>query len=167
MSEPENPVEKYIHEKYGELLRIYEDTVTHNSNIDQISASDGKKDYYSLLTFSTGYIIYLKNTRLGDDFNNGVPRTLLFEQGVKYPGNIRNITHIRYLPANPNSHKFPLGLIAVFEPEFIYIFHITTTLEKNGIEKYLSFPRPESITNAAIPEIRGFSWSRDDVCFHF
>ena len=176
MSVQENPVEKYIREKYGELLGIYEDVAPVNPNINLSRAANGETDNYSIRTFSTGYIIYLKNPRLGDDFDNGVPRGIPFDQGIKYSGDVRNITHIRYLPIYPNNHS-SLGFIAVFEhewvnvglvePALVRIYKITANPDKNGITEYLVFPRPEGLTDAEIPQIRAFSWSRDDVRFHF
>ena len=166
MSAPENPVEKYIRDKYGELLGIYEDTAPANPNINPARADRGETDHYSIRTFSTGYIIYLKNPRQGDDFDNGVPRGCPFDQGIKYQGDVRAITHIRYLPIYPDD-ELGMGFIAIFEPEKVRIFRITANPDKNGIEKYLVFPRPEAINDAAIPQIRAFSWTRDDVRFHF
>jgi len=166
MPNPENPVEIYIREKYGELLSIYEDASSANPNINPGRAARGETDYYSIRAFSTGYIIYLKNQRLGNDFDNGVPRGCLFDQGIRYQGDVRAITHIRYLPIRPND-DFSMGYIAIFERESIRIFRITSDPDKNGIQKYLDFPRPESITDAEIPQIQAFSWSRADVLFHF
>ena len=161
-----NPVEEYIREKYGELIGIYEDTAVANPNINPARASMNETDYYSIRTFSTGYIIYLKNPILGNDFDNGVPRGCPFDQGIKYQGNIRAITHIRYLPIYPYD-ELGMGYIAIFEPETVRIFRITADPDKNGIEKFIVFPRPECIDDADIPQIRAFSWSRDDVRFHF
>lgn len=166
MSAPENPVEKYIRDKYGELLGIYEDTAQANPNLNPARADRGETDHYSIRTFSTGYIIYLKNPVIGDDFDNGVPRGCPFDQGIKYQGDVRAITHIRYLPIYPDD-ELGMGFIAIFEPEKVRIFRITANPDKNGIEKYLVFPRPEGLGDAAIPQIRAFSWTRDDVRFHF
>ena len=150
-----NHVEEYILEKYGELLGIYEDTVIANPELD----------YYSIRTFSTGYIIYCKNPKLGDDFDNGVPRGCPFDQGIMYSGDVRTITHIRYLPIYPDD-ELGMGYIAIFEPEKVRIFRITADPDKNGIEKFIVFQRPVWLMDATIPQIRAFSWSRDDVRFH-
>jgi hypothetical protein len=162
----ENQVEKYILEKYGELLGIYEDIAPVNPNINPARSARNETDTYSIRAFSTGYIIYLKNPRLGDDFDNGVPRGSPFDQGIKYSGNVRAITHIRYLKIFPDNHS-GMGYIAIFERDWVQIYRITTDPDKNGITEYLVFPRPEVLTDAAIPQIRAFSWSRDDVRFHF
>ena len=161
-----NPVEEYIREKYGELLGIYEDIAVANPNINPARAASGETDNYSIRTFSTGYIIYCKNPKLGDDFDNGVPRGCPFDQGIKYQGDVRTITHIRYLPIYPDD-ELGMGYIAIFESEKVRIFRITADPDKNGIEKFIVFPRPEGLGDATIPQIRAFSWSRDDVRFHF
>lgn len=166
MSALENPLEKYIGEKYGELLGIYEDTAVANPNINPARADRGETDYYSIRTFSTGYIIYCKNPKLGDDFDNGVPRGCPFDQGIKYQGDVCLITHIRYLPIYPDD-ELGMGYIAIFEPETVRLFRITAYPDKNGIEKFIVFPRPEWLLDVDIPKIRAFSWSRDDVRFHF
>ena len=153
--EPCNPVEEYIREKYGELLGIYEDTVAVND----------ETDFYSIRTFSTGYIIYCKNPILGNDFDNGVPRTP-FDQGIEYTGDVRMITHIRHLPIYPDD-ELSMGYIAIFEPEKVRIFRITANPDKNGIVKFIVFPRPAWLMDADIPQIRAFTWSRDNVVFHF
>ena len=150
-----NPVEEYILEKYGELLGIYEDIARSTNN---------ELDYYSIRSFSTGYIIYSKNPKLGDDFDNGVPRGSPFDQGIMYSGDVRTITHIRYLPSYP-ADELGMGYIIIFEPEKVAIYRITADKDKNGIDKFIVFPRPEGLSDAAIPQIRAFTWSRDDVVF--
>ena len=160
-----NPVEEYIREKYGGLLGIYEDTAVANHNINPAGTAMNKTDYYSIRTFSSGYIIYCKNPILGNDFDNGVPR-IPFDQGIKYQGDVRLITHVRYLPIYPDN-KLGMGYITIFEPNKVQIFRITADPDKNGIEKFIFFPRPEGLTDAAIHQIRAFSWLRDDVRFHF
>jgi len=162
----QNPVEKYIQEKYGELLGIYEDTGMVNPNLDPSRAASGELDYYSIRTFSTGYIIYLKNPRVGDDFDNGVPRGCPFDQGIKYHGDIRSIQQIRHLYLSPDE-DYSRGFIAIFERETVVIYRITADPDKKGIEKFAVFPRLECLTNADIPEIRSFTWSRDDIRFNF
>ena len=162
----QNPVEKYIQEKYGELLGIYEDTGMTNPYLDPARAQNGELDYYSIRTFSTGYIIYLKNPRIGDDFDNGVPRGCPFDQGIRYSGDVRAIQQIRYLPIAPEE-DFSRGFIAIFEREKIAIYRITADPDKNGIEKFAVFPRPEWIKDTDIPRIRSFTWSRDDIRFNF
>lgn len=160
------PVEKYIQEKYGDLLGIYEDTVIANSNLELVQAERSGLDYYSIRTFSTGYIIYLKNPLIGDDFDNGVPRGCPFDQGIKYHGDVSAIKQIRYLPISPEKH-FSRGFIIIFERKKIAIYRIIADPDKNGIEKFAIFPRPECLTDDDIPEIRSFTWSRDDIRFNF
>jgi hypothetical protein len=162
----QNPLEKYIQEKYGELVGIFEDNATANPDLEPARAARGELDYYSIRTFSTGFIIYLMNPRVGDDFDNGVPRGCPFDQGIKYHGDIRAIQQIRYLPLAPEE-DFSRGFIAIFEREKIAIYRITADPDKNGIEKFAVFPRPECLTDADIPQIRSFTWSRDDIRFNF
>ena len=59
------------------------------------------------------------------------------------------------------------GFIAIFEPEKVAIYRITADPDKNGIEKFIVFQRPVWLMDATIPQIRAFTWSRDDVVFHF
>lgn len=162
----QNPVEKYIQEKYGELLAIFEDTATANLDLEPATAERNEIDYYSIRTFSTGYIIYLKNPWIGDDFDNGVPRGCPFDQGIKYSGDVREIKQIRHLHLQPDE-DYSRGFIAIFEPQKVAIYRITADPDKNGIEKYLVSPRPEGLTDADIPKIRSFTWSRDDIRFNF
>jgi hypothetical protein len=161
-----NPVEEYIQEKYGELLGIYEDVALANPNINPARAARNETDIYSIRTFSTGYLIYLKNPRIGDDFDNGVPRGCPFDQGIQYLGDVSAIQQIRYLPIAPEE-DFSMGFIAIFEREKIAIYRITADLDKNGINKFAYFPRPEWIKDADIPKIRSFNWSRDDISFNY
>lgn len=82
----------------------------------------------------------MKNPRVGDDFDNGVPRGSQFDQGIKYSGDVRAITHIRYLPIWPDN-GLSMGFIAIFERKWVHIFRITADPDKNCIVKYLVFPR--------------------------
>lgn len=160
MTTETNIIEKYINEKYGNLVSIYTDKYV--SNI----TGTPTHDIYSIRAYNNGYIIYQKNPSDSEYnyYSNGVPHCP-FDYGIKYPNDVNKIKRMRVLN-DSSDDDFSMGFIVLFEDEKIVIYRITADPRYNGLDVFASLSRPFWLTNNKIDKLVSFTQIDGDILFN-
>jgi hypothetical protein len=140
-----NIYQEYRDNKYGQELAELQYTIPPN-------------------TFDPGYLLNGKTATLKLYEKNLIEflpnRVGYIDQGVKYPGDIRKVTHFILVPRIEPDDDFRTPFLVVFDPEYVYLYETTSDIRfTGGLRFYFSTRRPDSLTDTAILQVQGIELS--------